>query len=484
MTRAFGTTELGHLFPELAGSGVAATGTAVALDALGDAMAEPADVPRDGTDGPALPAVVTFWAQFVRHDLSAGGVPRLDLASVYGAGDPLAPPEVAAVPYDGVRLRLGRLAPPAAGVAVPPDDDLARDLPRAGHAAGAAQRGTALLGDARNAASLPLAQLHVAFLRFHNAAVDWVLAHEPERAGDAAVFARARDLTRWAYQWLCVHDHLAGVTCPGTAGRMPAADLLGPAARTPFLPLEYAAAASRFELSTFRGAYDWNRAHGRPGRGDAATAPLAALLGLPAGPGGPAGPDPARAPLPADWPVEWARLVDPASLFRDRFARPIGTRLAPPPAPAVGVGGGVASGDAAVREWFAAAARRTLRRGHALGLPSGQAVAARLGAAPLTTAELSLAGGPAVRAALARGGLLERTPLWFYVLAEAEVRAGGRTLGEVGSRLLAGTVVGLLRRDPTSYLHVAGWTPCAGVRLPDGTPVTSVADFLRFAGVL
>jgi len=498
-SRDVGTTEFGHLFPELAGSGPATGAPVAALDALGDAMAEPADGGPGGgpAGGSAMPPVVTFWAQFVRHDLTAGDVPRLDLASVYGDGPFAQPADAAAVPYDGVKLRLGRLAPSALGVAVPPVDDLARDLPRAGHSAGPARRGTALVGDARNAANLPLAQLHVAFLRFHNAAVDWVRAHEPERATDAAVFGRASDLTRWAYQWLCVHDHLAGVTLPGTLERASAGDLLGPAARGAYLPLEYAAAASRFELSTVRGAYDWNRAHGRPGRGEVGAAPLAALLGSCEGSGSAGradgsgsadgsgvsdglsggladGPAAARTPLPADWPVEWARLVDPASLFRDRFARPIGTRLTPP----------TAAGDAGVRDWFAAVARRTLCRGHALGLPAGQAVAARLGVEPLTPAEVAGAGGPATREALARGGFLDRTPLWFYVLAEAEVRVGGRTLGEVGSRILAGTVVGLLRRDPTSYLHVAGWTPCAGVRLPDGTPIASVADFLRFAGVL
>ena len=468
-----GTAEFGHLFPELAGSGAA--GTSHALAVLGDAMAEPAgDVPDDG-DGaaalgrPATPPVVTFWAQFVRHDLTTGA-PRLDLASVYGAG-PAAPGDAGGVPYDGVRLRLGRLAPAASGVPVPPVDDPARDLPRDERPA---RRGAPLLGDPRNAASLPLAQLHVAFLRFHNAALDWVREHEPAPDGDAALFARARDLTRWAYQWLCVHDHVARVTLPGTLERAQADDLLGPAARGAYLPVEYAAAASRFELGTVRDAYDWNRAHGRPGLGDAGAAPLGALLGL-AGPAGPRGPALASAPLTADWPAEWARLVDPASLFADRFARPIGTRLAPWPSP---------SGAAAVRAWFAATARTTLCRGHALGLPAGQAVAARLGVEPLAPAEVAGAGGPAVREALVRGGFPERTPLWFYLLAEAEVRAGGRTLGEVGSRLLAGTVIGLLRRDPTSYLHVAGWSPCAGVRLPDGTPITSVADFLRFAGVL
>jgi hypothetical protein len=35
-----------------------------------------------------------------------------------------------------------------------------------------------------------------------------------------------------------------------------------------------------------------------------------------------------------------------------------------------------------------------------------------------------------------------------------------------------------------SYLQQSGWTPSAGVRLPNGSPVRSIADFLRFAGVL
>ena len=43
--------------------------------------------------------------------------------------------------------------------------------------------------------------------------------------------------------------------------------------------------------------------------------------------------------------------------------------------------------------------------------------------------------------------LFERTPLWFYILAEAE-KAGGNRLGEVGSFLVASTFVGVLLADP------------------------------------
>ena len=47
--------------------------------------------------------------------------------------------------------------------------------------------------------------------------------------------------------------------------------------------------------------------------------------------------------------------------------------------------------------------------------------------------------------------LFERTPLWFYILAEAE-KAGGNRLGEVGSFLVASTFVGVLLADPDSAL--------------------------------
>jgi hypothetical protein len=43
------------------------------------------------------------------------------------------------------------------------------------------------------------------------------------------------------------------------------------------------------------------------------------------------------------------------------------------------------------------------------------------------------------------------TPLWYYVLKEAEVKAGGLTLGPVGGRIVAEVLVGLIESDPGSY---------------------------------
>jgi hypothetical protein len=51
-------------------------------------------------------------------------------------------------------------------------------------------------------------------------------------------------------------------------------------------------------------------------------------------------------------------------------------------------------------------------------------------------------------------------PLWFYVLREAELLAGGRHLGPLGGRIVAEVLVGLLVGDPLSWVNVQpGWVP-------------------------
>ena len=82
----------------------------------------------------------------------------------------------------------------------------------------------------------------------------------------------------------------------------------------------------------------------------------------------------------------------------------------------------------------------------------------------------------------ASGGLLlRRTPLWYYILREAALLKGGEQLGPVGSRIVAGTFVRILKRDATSYLNVSGgFTPS----LPSAMPGSfTFADLVNFAGV-
>jgi hypothetical protein len=93
-------------------------------------------------------------------------------------------------------------------------------------------------------------------------------------------------------------------------------------------------------------------------------------------------------------------------------------------------------------------AARDLQRGMGTGLPTGEAVAHALGAKALTREELAL------------GDWQDETPLWLYVLREAAVRGAGDYLGEVGGRIVAEVVVGIIRDDPESYLrNDPSWRP-------------------------
>ena len=111
-----------------------------------------------------------------------------------------------------------------------------------------------------------------------------------------------------------------------------------------------------------------------------------------------------------------------------------------------------------------------------------------MGVPPLTEAELRQSNSDALNAALEQGGFLQRTPLWYYVLKEAEVRANGNSLGELGSRIVCETIIGQLLNDPESYLkQQGGWDPSKGVtlKLPNGEPdlIVTIRDFFRFAGL-
>ena len=81
-----------------------------------------------------------------------------------------------------------------------------------------------------------------------------------------------------------------------------------------------------------------------------------------------------------------------------------------------------------------------------------------------------------------RGGiLLNKTPLWYYILREAAVLGGGNQLGPVGGRIVAETFVRMLKRDASSFLNVpGGFAPI----LPSTTAGDfTVPDLMTFAGV-
>jgi len=303
------------------------------LNALGALMVDdgpPVDADASTDVNATIPAIYTYWGQFVDHDLTANtdrdsalsditrpdlrpvppdevtaGLrnlrrPTLDLDSVYGDGPAFSDPDSPdAGFYDGARFRLAcHVADGIPGVRIPPDDDLARDLPRIGPLLDAGTitlddlpdglrddpnlRTRAFIGDLRDDENLVVAQFHLGVLRFHNAVVNRIEAH-PHRYGllgrhhnPAVVFERARRLTRLHHQWLVVNDYLRTVTLPGVLDKVL---LRGPRHYRPLathegrelhMPLEYSVAAFRFGHSMVRGPYDHNRNFGRrlPGQGD------------------------------------------------------------------------------------------------------------------------------------------------------------------------------------------------------------------------
>lgn len=128
-------------------------------------------------------------------------------------------------------------------------------------------------------------------------------------------------------------------------------------------------------------------------------------------------------------------------------------------------------------------AQRNLRRGLALGLPSGQGVAKHFGVTALTAAQLQQ-GLPANEIAVLNDQgkmLLKKTPLWYYVLRESMVLHVGEKLGPVGGRIVAETFVRILKRDATSFLNLpGGFTPS----LPSAASGDfTFADLVNFAGV-
>ena len=158
-----------------------------------------------------------------------------------------------------------------------------------------------------------------------------------------------------------------------------------------------------------------------------------------------------------------------------RGARAIGSHIAP---------------DERLARPFQDLALATLRKGHALNLPPAQACAGELNRVyadlvrPLSRE--ALCGGHTGEAI--RDGFEERTPLWFYILREAEVQREGRGLGQLGSAILAESVIGMIATDPDSIWRSRGrhglpWSPEDGIR-PGGLVVDGFDALLEAAELL
>jgi hypothetical protein len=359
------------------------------------------------------------FGQFVAHDITADRSPlthHAELAGIRNARSARANLEVvygdgpAGMPFlydrdDPAKLLVGRN-----------DADRPADLPRN-------PQGVALIGDPRNDVHLLMSQLHVALLHVHNGLVDRLRS---DGVAEAELFAEARRAATWHYQWVLLQDFLSRVVGAELAGELLAggARYYRPDPGAAWIPLEFADAAYRYGHSQVRDRYRVNH--------DAEPVPLLPdLLGF--------------RPVPAVLTVDWSFLFDLPGRSPAQRAKRIDGRLAASliqlPAAITGVGSGDAYGSLAVRD---------LQRGQGVGLPSGETVARRMGVEPLTPEEVGLGAA----------SWYDETPLWFYLLKEAEHRGGGERLGPVGGRLVGEVLVGIVDADGESYRAVdPGWHP-------------------------
>jgi hypothetical protein len=415
--------------------------------------------------GLSLPSAgYTYLGQFIDHDLTLDltslegaqpdetqvrnfRIPFLDLDHVYGGGPNLSPhlytKRATSSPEGAERFLIGKTTKP--GDREGRDDDLPRNT-----------EGTALTGDPRQDENVILAQLHVAFLKFHNFVIRNPELLKPyENAGSD--FAKAQRLVTWHYQWVVRHDYLETILDPDMVKIL---GVIEKDKRANFqsdfkIPIEFSAAAFRFGHSMVRDEYNYNPNHG--------TAQLSEILARTGG------------PLPNDWVIAWDHFFYSQWCLRDQAqlesAQGIDTKIAkglygldiaknvrPFSAPIPDVSSSFGRHHGVQPDEEQRLPVRTLWRGSKMGLPSGQQVAKALGLTPLTPEQVRIGLDKSV---LKLHPFDEDTPLWYYILKEAELPPrDGQHLGPVGSHIVADVIIGALAADPSSYFSDRNdWKP-------------------------
>jgi hypothetical protein len=425
----------------------------------------------DSEENPGILAGYTYLGQFIDHDITFDPTsqlrhlvtdladlvnfrtPRLDLDNLYGRG-----PGDEPFLYDGDGMHL-LFGEPLSGNH---HDPRARDLQR-----GPDRR--ALIGDPRNDENRIVSQLQSTMIRFHNRMVDVLGTTDLDDV---------RNQVRWHYQWVVINDflptiinrstiekvfpHLANGTSVGhdkpqvTLGR-----LVGEAATHRFfMPVEFSVAAYRFGHSMIRPIYRFNESISRRPIFSTVDDDAADLGGMRA--------------LPDDWAIDWQFFFDigdgtvdarsPYDLIerKPQHAYKIDTSVV----------GALGALPASVAADPSSLALRNLMRGRDFGLPSGQAVAERLGESPIDVV-IGKATDEDPRRPIGEisPAFADKSPLWAYILSEAQVTSWQNSsaekkddvpirLGPVGGQIVAEVFAAMLLADPTSFINASpGFTP-------------------------
>ncbi|WP_306113424.1 MULTISPECIES: heme peroxidase family protein [unclassified Roseovarius] len=393
----------------------------------------PMDAGSPDVTAQTVPVGFVFFGQFVDHDITLdvttsldtvnsahetrnARTPTLDLDCIYGMG-PEAQPYLyhASGDFKGVKLITG------ADVNTGPH--AADDLARVGD--------VALIGDFRNDENRIVSQIQLAMIRFHNRLCDDLSSDHSGKD----LYEEARRLTMWHYQWCVVHDFLNHICGEGVVSRILSEGRRHYMTDTPFIPVEFSVAAYRFghamvpmKVQTQQGGSSFE------------------LFGTVLGKG--------------FSPVTDARAVaDMHELFETFEGRTV-QRAGRMDAK---MASDLLSLPARIDPAGQSLATRNMIRGQSFLLPSGEAVAREMGRPDAEIEQVS----DAARAEEAdlNGG----TPLWYYILKEAELigrenldgtRLPGEGLGPVGATMVAETIIGLIESDGRSWLGSnRNWRP-------------------------
>ncbi len=395
-----------------------------------------------------IPAGATYLAQFAIHDLDLHGRedrfggPRLDLALIYGDGPrhdafayqvPTGPGEPRSL------LRVGRARPawnsPAWGAT--------RDLPRTAcphlDSNGAETRSEVLIPNTFSDSNLLLGQVQTLWALLHNALATAVADRcaDPESA-----FEAARRVTRHVYRNTLVHDVLGTWLLPAVRGRYAreAPDRLSTAPLTA-MPRSFLTGVARVGHCLVREVYALNDERRFEGLRSLVRQTSTGR--------------PSDMPLTEDWLLDFSRFFDLGATKAQR-ARALGPHVARP----FRLGGGVGldapspNDGLVLRDLVASTRNGSPSEGP---MPSIRSLVARIGAVAPGLLEGCFAQDERRRhARLAdwladvdiapqlKKTLAEDPPLTLFLMIEAEEDAQGRSLGAVGSILMAETLTGAL----------------------------------------
>ena len=487
------------------------------------ASPETADKIQDGEENTGIPAGYTYLGQFIDHDITFDPAsslqkrndpdglidfrtPALDLDSVYGRG-----PDDQPYMYEAKGRKFVLGDPLSENVGLAP---VTFDVPRM------PQNKRAIIGDKRNDENVIVSQLQSTFLQFHNRVAD---------DNPTMRFPDIQRFVRWHYQYIVLHDFLPRIVGEKTmddiwknrkAARRECGD--GPKLcyyhfhDDPFMPIEFAAAAYRFGHSMVRPIYRLNAKHTQNGPADDPS--IAGRFFIFAGvqERGLNG----FGQFPRHWAIDWSlffdingsgtkggtvrvqpsykidtSLVNPLAFLPEFSTDPaaIGTKLTVQTLQSTEVAH-TSPNNLAIRN---------LWRGNSMGLPSGEDVARAMGFVPLTPEELWV--GKAQKkedgtpdkvsgiSTVAEGRFIGKSPLWFYCLAEANAQwlkavkgksvaksnTTATSLGPVGGRIVAETLIGLLLGDSHSFLNQdPNWKPMIPTAKADSF---TMGDFIKYA---